>query len=105
MLACLLSILAAPAFSNPLLVDVLVRTYPALSPSVETMEDYEELGPAGPVTVGATTWTGWSLNGGEVNVLLSEGHSAGGVVFHVPERRVLMMADETTSVPIWAGTP
>jgi hypothetical protein len=91
-------------FVPSLLVDVLVRTYPALSPSVETMEDYEELGPAGPVTVGATTWTGWSLNGGEVNVLLSEGHSAGGVVFHVPERRFLMMADETTSVPIWADS-
>ena len=47
-------------------------------------------------------WGGWSLNWGEVNVLLSEGHSAGGVVFHVPEHRFLMMADETTSIPIWA---
>jgi hypothetical protein len=37
-------------------------------------------------------------------VLLSEGHSAGGVVFHVPEHRFLMMADETTSIPIWADS-
>ena len=72
-------------FVPSLLVDMLVRTYPPVYPSVETMEDYEDRGPAGPVTVGATTWQGWSLNDGEVNVLLSEGHSAGGVVFHVPE--------------------
>ena len=37
-------------------------------------------------------------------MLLSEGHSAGGVVFHVPEHRFLMMADETTSIPIWADS-
>ena len=68
------------------------------------MEDYEDLAPAGTVRIGATDWNGWSLNGGEVNVLLSEGHSAGGVVFHVPEHRFLMMADETTSIPIWADS-
>jgi glyoxylase-like metal-dependent hydrolase (beta-lactamase superfamily II) len=97
----------APAigqFIPSLLIDVLLRTYPPVYPSVETMEDYEDLAPAGTVTIGDTAWQGWSLNGGEVNVLLSEGHSAGGVVFHVPEHRFLMMADETTSVPIWADS-
>jgi len=91
-------------FIPSLLVDMLVRTYPTLYPSVETMEDYEDLAPAGTVRIGATDWNGWSLNGGEVNVLLSEGHSAGGVVFHVPDHRFLMMADETTSIPIWADS-
>jgi glyoxylase-like metal-dependent hydrolase (beta-lactamase superfamily II) len=91
-------------FIPSLLVDMLVRTYPKLYTSVETMEDYEDLGPAAPVTLGAATWTGWSLNGGEVNVLQSAGHSAGGVVFHIPEHRFLMMADETTSIPIWADS-
>ena len=91
-------------FVPSLLVDMLVRTYPPVYPSVETMEDYEDLAPAGTVRIGAIDWNGWSLNGGEVNVLLSEGHSAGGVVFHVPEHRFLMMADETTSIPIWADS-
>jgi hypothetical protein len=87
-------------FVPSLLVDMLMQTYPAVYPSAETIEDYEDLAPAGSVRIGATEWNGWSLNGGEVNVLLSEGHSAGGVVFHVPEHRFLMMADETTSIPI-----
>jgi glyoxylase-like metal-dependent hydrolase (beta-lactamase superfamily II) len=91
-------------FVPSLLVDMLMQTYPAVYPSEETIEDYEDLAPAGTVRVGATDWNGWSLNGGEVNVLLSEGHSAGGVVFHVPEHRFLMMADETTSIPIWADS-
>lgn len=97
----------APAlgrFLPSVLVDLLLATYPAVYPSVGTMEDYEDLGPAAPVVVGGTEWTGWSLNDGELNVLQSAGHSAGGVVFHVPEHRFLMMADETTSVPIWADS-
>jgi glyoxylase-like metal-dependent hydrolase (beta-lactamase superfamily II) len=91
-------------FVPSLLVDMLMQTYPAVYPSEETIEDYEDLAPAGTVRIGATDWNGWSLNGGEVDVLLSEGHSAGGVVFHVPEHRFLMMADETTSIPIWADS-
>ena len=79
-------------FVPSLLVDLLLHTYPAVYPSIETIEDYEDLAPAGSVRIGATEWRGWSFNGGEVNVLLSEGHSAGGVVFHVPEHRFLMMA-------------
>ena len=39
-----------------------------------------------------------------MQVLQSGGHSAGGVVFHLPEHKFMMFADETTSVPIWADS-
>lgn len=66
------------------------------------MTDYEDHADAGAVTLGSTTWQGWDL--GDVQVLLSEGHSGGGTIFYLPEHRFLMLADETSTVPIWADT-
>ena len=37
-------------------------------------------------------------------MLCSGGHSKGGVVFYIPEHKFLMLADETTAVPIWPDT-
>ncbi len=37
-------------------------------------------------------------------MLCSGGHSKGGVVFCIPEHKLLMLADETTAVPIWPDT-
>lgn len=36
--------------------------------------------------------------------LCSGGHSKGGVVFYIPEHKFLMLADETTAMPIWPDT-
>lgn len=91
-------------FIPSLLVDVLVRTYPTTQPRIESMRDLEELGPAAEIVIGDTTWTGWTLGDGAVQVLQSAGHSAGGCVFYIPEHAFLMLADETTSAPIWADS-
>lgn len=85
-----------------LVIDLVLRTYPAVFPSTATMTDYEDHADAGAVTLGSTTWQGWDL--GDVQVLLSEGHSGGGTIFYLPEHRFLMLADETSTVPIWADT-
>jgi predicted ester cyclase len=49
---------------------------------------------------------GWTLSGEtpEVCVLCSGGHSKGGVAFYIPEHKFLMLADETTAVPISPDT-
>jgi glyoxylase-like metal-dependent hydrolase (beta-lactamase superfamily II) len=101
----------APAISPfvpSLVVDILLNTYPPVFPSVETMADYEDLGEPGEILIGDTRWTGWTFSDEqgrpEVQVLESGGHSAGGLVFYIPEHRFLMLADETTSVPIWADS-
>ncbi|MEU8080214.1 MBL fold metallo-hydrolase [Catellatospora citrea] len=87
-----------------LVVDILLSTYPPVHIRAEAIHDYEELGPARDITIGQTTWSGWSFGGGEVHVFQTGGHSAGGCVFYVPEHRFLMFADETTGIPIWADT-
>jgi glyoxylase-like metal-dependent hydrolase (beta-lactamase superfamily II) len=58
------------------------------------------------IEVAGAQWSGWTLGGdaSEGYVLQSGGHSKGGVVFYIPERKFLMLADETTSVPIWPDT-
>ena len=89
-------------FISSLLVDVLLRTYPPTEPRIESMRDFEELGPASDIKIGDTTWTGWTL--GAVQVLESAGHSAGGCIFYLPEHAILMLADETTNAPIWADS-
>jgi glyoxylase-like metal-dependent hydrolase (beta-lactamase superfamily II) len=68
------------------------------------MQDYEEIGPAQDITVGQTTWSGWTFGNGEVHVFQTEGHSAGGCIYYIPKHRFLMFADETTGIPIWADT-
>lgn len=99
---------ALGAFLPSLVVDILLQTYPPVYPSVETMTDYEDYADAGEIRIGSTRWTGWSFLDADgevdVHVLQSGGHSAGGVVFYLPKHRFLMMADETTSVPIWADS-
>lgn len=101
----------APAlggFVPSLVVDILLRTYPEIHPSVATMVDYEDLGPAEEITIGSTRWTGWTFadDAGtpEVHVLQAAGHSAGGVVFHLPRARFLMLADETSALPYWTDS-
>ncbi len=101
----------APALSGfmpSIVVDILLQTYPPVFPSVETMRDYEDLGPAGPIRIGETEWTGWTFSDAQglpdVQVLQSAGHASGSVVFYLPKRRFLMLADETSSVPIWADS-
>lgn len=99
---------ALSAFIPSIVVDILLQTYPPIFPSIETMADYEELGPATPIRIGDTNWSGWTFLGDDglpdVQVLESRGHSAGGVVFYLPRERYLLLADETTSVPIWADS-
>ena len=99
---------AVGGFVPSLVVDILMQSYPPTYPSVETMIDYEADSPAGEIRIGKTRWTGWSFHGDagqpEVQVLQSGGHSAGGVIFYLPEHRFMMFADETTSVPIWADS-
>lgn len=87
-----------------LLVDVLLSTYPATSPRIDTMQDFEEMGQATDIAIGGTTWSGWSIDDGAVQVLESAGHSAGGCVFYLPDLKFLMLADETTTAPIWADS-
>lgn len=101
----------APAispFMPSLVVDILLNTYPPVFPNVAQMVDYESLGPASEIRIGDTTWTGWTFadeqGHPEVYALQSRGHAAGGLVFHIPDRGVLLLADETSSVPIWADT-
>jgi glyoxylase-like metal-dependent hydrolase (beta-lactamase superfamily II) len=89
-----------------LLVDTLARVYPPTSPSYDTMQVFERR-PETALQVGETAWRGWSFgrdDDPDVLVFLCQGHSAGGVVFYIPEQRFLMFADETTSIPIWSDT-
>jgi glyoxylase-like metal-dependent hydrolase (beta-lactamase superfamily II) len=105
--ACLDAAGIVPAISKflpGLVVDVLMNTYPPVNIRAESLQDYEEIGPARDITIGQTTWSGWTLGDGEVHVFQTAGHSAGGCVYYVPEHRFLMFADETTGIPIWADT-
>jgi glyoxylase-like metal-dependent hydrolase (beta-lactamase superfamily II) len=93
-------------FVPSIVVDVLMGTYPDVFPSSETMTFLEDISPAGPITLAGAQWSGWSFGREtpEVYVLCSAGHSKGGVVFYFPEHKFLMLADETSSVPIWPDT-
>ncbi len=98
-----------PALNNfmpSIVVDVLMATYPAVFPSLETMTFLEDISAPGPIEIAGAQWSGWSLGdeAPEVYVLRSGGHSKGGVVFYIPEHKFLMLADETTAVPIWPDT-
>jgi glyoxylase-like metal-dependent hydrolase (beta-lactamase superfamily II) len=100
---------AISGFVPSMVVDILLQTYPAIHPNFEAMVDYEQaLGVAGAIRIGSTSWRGWTFSTQdgmpEVQVLQSAGHSAGGLVFYLPEPKFLMLADETTTVPIWADT-
>lgn len=99
---------ALSGFLPSAVVEILLQTYPPVHPSIKTMTDYEELADPTEIRIGSTRWQGWTLldddGDVDVHVLESEGHSAGGVVFYLPKHRFLMMADETTSVPIWADS-
>jgi glyoxylase-like metal-dependent hydrolase (beta-lactamase superfamily II) len=93
-------------FMPSIVVDLLMATYPDVFPSLETIRFLEDGSAAGPIEIGGGQWNGWSLGDGapEVYVLRSGGHSKGGVVFYIPEHKFLMLADETTAVPIWPDT-
>ena len=98
---------AISGFLPSIVVDILLQTYPPVFLNEETMIDYEEIAPAADIRIADTTWAGWTFGDQgrpEVQVLRSGGHSAGGVVFYFPEHKFLMMADETTSVPIWTDS-
>jgi glyoxylase-like metal-dependent hydrolase (beta-lactamase superfamily II) len=97
----------APALGRDLpssTADALLAEYPPISPSLATMTDYGDLGPAQAIRIGATRWSGWCLtdeNGHpEVNVLQSGGQAPGSVVFHLPAARILLLGAETTPVPV-----
>jgi glyoxylase-like metal-dependent hydrolase (beta-lactamase superfamily II) len=109
--ACIQGVGVTPAlngFLPALVVDLILRTYPPLRPSVATMTDFEDYADARDIGIGSTRWSGWTFLGDDdavdVHVLQSGGHSAGGVVFYLPRQRFLMMADETTSVPLRADS-
>jgi glyoxylase-like metal-dependent hydrolase (beta-lactamase superfamily II) len=93
-------------FMPSIVVDVLMATYPDVFPSLETITFLEDISAPGPIEIGGAQWSGWSLGGAtpQVYVLRSGGHSKGGVVFYIPEHKFLMLADETTSIPIWPDT-
>jgi glyoxylase-like metal-dependent hydrolase (beta-lactamase superfamily II) len=93
-------------FIPSIVVDLLMATYPDVFPSLETMTFLEDFSAANPIELGGAQWSGWILSGEmpEVYVLRSGGHSKGGVVFYIPEHKFLMLADETTAVPIWPDT-
>jgi glyoxylase-like metal-dependent hydrolase (beta-lactamase superfamily II) len=93
-------------FMPSIVVDVLMATYPDVFPSLETITFLEDISAASPIDIGGAQWSGWSLGDGapEVYVLRSAGHSKGGVVFYIPEHKFLMLADETTAIPIWPDT-
>jgi glyoxylase-like metal-dependent hydrolase (beta-lactamase superfamily II) len=98
-----------PAFNGfmpSIVVDILLATYPAVFPSVETMTFLESISAPEQIELAGAKWNGWTLGSDvpEVYVLQSGGHSKGGVVFYIPEHSFLMLADETTSVPIWPDT-
>ncbi len=98
-----------PALNNfmpSIVVDVLMATYPAVFPSLETMTFLEDVSAPIPIELAGAQWSGWSFGDGapEVYVLRSAGHSKGGLVFYIPEHKFLMLADESTAVPIWPDT-
>ncbi|GLZ49792.1 hypothetical protein Acsp06_59770 [Actinomycetospora sp. NBRC 106375] len=99
---------ALSGFVPSFVVEILLRTYPAVHPCVASMVDYEDRGRAEEIAIGSTRWTGWTFTDDagrpEVQVLESGGHSAGGVVYHLPDARFLMLADETSAVPIWTDS-
>jgi hypothetical protein len=39
-----------------------------------------------------------------VQVLQSAGHSAGGLIYYLPAEKFLMLADETSALPIWSDS-
>jgi glyoxylase-like metal-dependent hydrolase (beta-lactamase superfamily II) len=84
----------------------LMATYPDVSPSLETMTFLENFSAPKPIEFAGAQWSGWTFGSEmpEVCVLRSGGHSKGGVVFYIPEHKFLMLADETTAVPIWPDT-
>ncbi|MTD15118.1 MBL fold metallo-hydrolase [Nakamurella sp. YIM 132087] len=85
-------------------IRLLMTNYPPTFPRIDGMTDLEDLGPAVDQNLAGTGWTGWDLGGGAVKVLQSGGHSAGGCVFLIPEHGFLMLADETSTAPIWADS-
>ncbi len=93
-------------FLPSIVVDVLMATYPAVFPSIETMTFLEDVLAPSVIEIAGARWRRMDACDGapEVYVLQSGGHSKGGVVFYIPEHKFLMMADETTSVPIWPDT-
>lgn len=99
---------AVGAFIPSLVVDIILQTYPEVFLAVDTMTDYEDRGPAENITIGGTHWTGWSFvnseGGVDVQVLQSAGHSAGGLVYYLPGQKFMMLADETSALPIWTDS-
>ena len=49
------------------------------------------------ITIGGTSWIGWSLLDGEVLVLKTSGHTAGHVIVYLKAPKLLHLGDETTS--------
>jgi glyoxylase-like metal-dependent hydrolase (beta-lactamase superfamily II) len=88
-------------YAGDLLMRNVSETYPAVHPSVETMQWYETL-PLETFQYGTGQWTGWRM--GDVCVFEGRGHTADGVLFYVPAHKFLFFADETTTIPIWHDT-
>ncbi|GGL94095.1 MBL fold metallo-hydrolase [Nakamurella endophytica] len=88
-------------FMGDLLIRMISETYPAAHPDVTGAQTYESL-PQQTFRYGAAEWTGWRV--GDVEVFRAHGHTADGVLFYLPERQFLFLADETTTIPIWRDT-
>ena len=52
--------------------------------------------PLAEIRVGRTSWTGYVLGGGAVQVLRAQGHTAGEVMVYLPDVELLRLADEDT---------
>jgi glyoxylase-like metal-dependent hydrolase (beta-lactamase superfamily II) len=52
--------------------------------------------PLAEIRLGRTSWTGYVLGGGAVQVLRAQGHTAGEVMVYLPEVKLLDLADEDT---------
>ena len=92
---------ALRVFLPSIVGEIIMTAYPPLELRLDGMRDYEDLGPAAEISIGDTRWNGWDFGNGDLQVLQTEGHSAGGCIFYVPEHRFIMFADETSPIPIW----
>lgn len=71
-----------------------MKKFQPFHPSRETMEFFETL-PKQNLTIGEVQWTGWILGNNDVWVLEERGHTPDGVLFYIPEHKLLHTGDLT----------
>jgi glyoxylase-like metal-dependent hydrolase (beta-lactamase superfamily II) len=83
------------------LFGTLFKKFEPVNASVATMTALEEL-PRRELNHAGVTWSGWTLGGGEVEVLEGRGHSDDEVFVYLPEHRLLALGDVTFPLfPTW----